>query len=70
MLIEAVQGFQDYENDNVWRKPGERWEVTPDRFVAINSTRWGILAKAVEEPKPAPKRKTRTTRAKKAEEAR
>ena len=70
MLIEAVKGFQDYENDNVWREPGERWEVTPERFTAINSTRWGILAKAVEEPKAAAKRKPRTTRAKKPEEAR
>ena len=50
MLIEAVQGFQDYEHNKRWRKPGERWEVTPERFAAINATRWGVLAKAVEDP--------------------
>ncbi len=50
MLIEAVQGFQDYEHDKRWRVPGERWEVTPERFQAINATRWGVLAKAVDEP--------------------
>ena len=50
MLIEAVQGFQDYEHNKRWRVPGERWEVTPERFQAINATRWGVLAKAVDEP--------------------
>lgn len=63
MLIEAVQGFQDYEHDKRWRVPGERWEVTPARFEAINSTKWGVLAKAVEEAPVAPKRKGRPTKA-------
>lgn len=64
MLIEAVQGFQDYEHNKLWRKPGERWEVTPQRFAAINSTKWGILAKAVDEPEAKPKaKKGRPTKA-------
>ena len=54
MLIEAVQGFQDYEHNKLWRKPGDRWEVTPERFAAINATRWGVLAKAVEQPDGEP----------------
>ena len=59
MLIECVKGFEDYENDRRWREPGERWEVTPERFAAINATKWGVLAKAVEEPK----KKARPTKA-------
>jgi len=59
MLIECVKGFEDYENDNRWREPGERWEVTPERFAAINGTHWGVLAKAVE----TPKKKARPTKA-------
>ena len=61
MLIECVQGFQDYEHNKLWRKPGDRWEVTPERFAAINATKWGVLAKAVEEPKT--KKKGRPTKA-------
>lgn len=63
MLIEAVQGFQDYEHNKRWREPGERWEVTPERFTAINSTRWGILAKAVPEEPKATKVKGRPNKA-------
>lgn len=51
MLIECVKGFQDKECDNKWREPGDRWEVTPARFEAINSTEWGTLAKAVSKPR-------------------
>lgn len=59
MLIECVKGFQDYEHDSRWREPGERWEVTPERFAAINATQWGVLAKAVD----APVKKARKTKA-------
>lgn len=51
MLIECVKAFEDYENGNKLREVGERWEVTPKRFEAINSTKWGTLAKAVSKPR-------------------
>ena len=62
MKVKAIKLFEDIQA-KVDRKPGDVWEVDEARFEALNSTEFGKLVEAVEEPKPAPKR----TRAKKAE---
>lgn len=54
MLIEAIIDFKDLQ-EHVDRKAGERFEVTPERFSEINSTRWGQMAMEVAEaPEKAP----------------
>lgn len=42
MKARVIREFFDVEADRV-RKEGEAFEVTPERFNAINSTRWGLL---------------------------
>lgn len=63
MTAECVRRFLDKEA-GVIREKGERFEATQERLDAINSTRYGQLAVAVEEPKEKPARR----RTKKAEE--
>lgn len=53
MRAKATKDFKDLEA-NAFRKAGETFEVTEERFKAINSTRYGTLA--VEEVKEAPKK--------------
>lgn len=48
MLAECVVKFLDLETGEL-RSEGERFEVTPERLSAINSTRYGQLAVEVEE---------------------
>lgn len=74
MLAECVRTFRDIEAGTV-RREGDRFEVTPERLKAINSTKYGQLAKEAESgpkigttgpekataAKAAPKRR-RTTR--------
>lgn len=59
VLVEAVRPFEDLV-EKVDRKPGERWEVSPERFEAINSTVYGELVIQVDKLKPKPSRKART----------
>lgn len=50
MTAECIVTFKDLEAGKL-REVGERFEVTPERFKAINSTKYGTLAKEVETPK-------------------
>lgn len=66
MTAECIVSFKDIEAGRL-REAGERFEVTPERFKAINSTRYGILVKEVDEPteetkseKPKRTRRTKT----------
>ena len=62
MLVECVRTFMDLDRGTL-RAKGERFEVTPDRLTAINSTKYGELAVAVPEasddPSPAKPRASR-----------
>lgn len=49
MIAEVIKEFRDLKA-NVLRSPGERFEVTDERFAEINGTKYGIFAKAVEMP--------------------
>ena len=68
MLAECVVKFLDLDTGEL-RDEGERFEVTPERLSAINSTKYGQLAVEVEE-KPTetatepqkPKRRGRRTK--------
>ena len=54
MTAECVTDFMDLEK-HVMRRAGERFEVTPERFKAINGTKYGELVREVR-----PRRKTKT----------
>ena len=43
MLVKCVREFRDLENKRMLRSAGERFEVTPERFAALNATRYGTL---------------------------
>lgn len=58
MTAECIVSFKDIEA-GVLRETGERFEVTPERFKAINSTKYGILVKEVEEPVDEKPKRTR-----------
>lgn len=47
MLAECTVKFLDLETGEL-RSEGERFEVTPERLAAINSTKYGQLAVEVE----------------------
>lgn len=65
MIAECVCGFRDLEA-KAMRKAGDRFEVTPERFKALNATKYGILVREVpeepkqEEPKPRARRTRKT----------
>lgn len=48
MVAECLVKFLDLETGEV-RDKGERFETTPERLSAINSTKYGQLAAEVEE---------------------
>jgi hypothetical protein len=56
MLVEAITRFRDLEA-NEYREAGERFEVSNERYEAINGTRYGRLVEEV-----PTKRRKRTTR--------
>lgn len=56
MLVEAITRFRDLEA-NAYRDVGERFEVSSERYEAINGTRYGRLVEEV-----PTKRRKRTTR--------
>ena len=56
MTAECIVSFRDIEAGKL-REAGERFEVTPERFKAINSTKYGTLVKEVE------KKRTRKAKA-------
>lgn len=69
MVAECVRAFLDTKTGNT-RKVGERFEVTAERFSAINSTKYGQLVREVEEkaadkPTAAQETKARRPRARK-----
>ena len=47
MTAECIVSFKDIETGRL-REAGERFEVTPERFKALNSTKYGTLVKEVE----------------------
>lgn len=50
MIAEATKKFRDRESGTL-RKEGDRFEVTPERFKALNSTRYGELVREVKAPR-------------------
>jgi hypothetical protein len=54
MRVRCVKAFRDFGAGLV-RSEGEEFEVTPDRFDAINGTRYGTLVEAMEDPDAAEK---------------
>jgi hypothetical protein len=46
MLVECIVGFRDLDA-GILRDAGDRFEVSPERFAAINGTRYGQLVKEV-----------------------
>lgn len=48
MIAECTREFRDLEA-GVVRRVGDAFEVTPERLEAINGTKYGALAKAVED---------------------
>lgn len=67
MLVECIVGFRDLDA-GILRDAGDRFEVSPERFAALNGTKYGKLVSEVvsevlrDEEKPA--RRTRTRKAK------
>lgn len=59
MIVQAIKEFRDLESGTL-RKGGDRFEVTPERFAALNSSRYGELVREVE----APRGKSKTTKKK------
>lgn len=63
MLIRCVFPFVDSEA-NASREIGDSWEVSEERFKAINATVYGVLVEAVnEEPAEKPKAKSKSKKA-------
>lgn len=57
MIAKCVSEFMDLKAHKL-RKEGETFEVTEERFKAINATRYGTLAVEVKEAPKKPKRKS------------
>ena len=49
MRVRCVKAFRDFDAGRL-RNSGEEFDVSPDRFEAINSTRYGVLVEALEVP--------------------
>jgi len=58
MTAECIVTFKDIDAGKI-REAGERFEVTPERFHAINSTKYGTLVKEVDEPVDEKPKRTR-----------
>lgn len=56
MTAECIVRFLDIEA-NVMREGGDRFEVTPERFEAINGTEYGELVREVKHRGRRPKKK-------------
>ena len=54
MRVRCVKCFRDLE-EGTYRNVGDTFEVSEERFNAINSTPYGVLTEEVEEPKAKPK---------------
>ena len=54
MRVKCIRTFRDFDAGRV-RDSGEEFEVTPERFEAINGTRYGTLVEALEDPDTAEK---------------
>jgi hypothetical protein len=71
MIAKCTTEFMDLEAHTL-RKEGETFEVSKDRFEAINATRYGKLVEeaeeAPEEPSEAPERAEKPKRGRKAKE--
>lgn len=66
MKVKTVVDFIDKEA-KVNRAVGEVFECSKERFAAINGTQYGVLIEQVQEEKPAAKKLTTRSKAKKAE---
>lgn len=60
MRAKATKDFKDLEAKTL-RKAGETFEVTEERFKALNATRYGTLATEVKEAPKKPKTKRKST---------
>jgi len=60
MRAKATEDFMDKEAKTL-RKAGETFDVTEERFRAINATRYGTLAVEVKEAPKKPKAKSKST---------
>lgn len=54
MRVRCVKAFRDFDAGR-FRNSGEEFDVSPDRFEAINGTRYGVLVEALEAPETAEK---------------
>lgn len=54
MRVKCIRTFKDFDAGRV-RDSGEEFEVSPDRFKAINGTKYGVLVEALEVPETAEK---------------
>lgn len=54
MRVKCIRTFRDFEAGRV-RDSGEEFEVTPDRFKAINGTEYGTLVEALADHETADK---------------
>lgn len=52
MRVKCIRTFRDFDAGCV-RNSGEEFEASPDRFEAINGTRYGVLVEALEAPETA-----------------
>lgn len=52
MIAECKVRFRDAETKKM-HEAGDRFEVSPERFAAINGTKYGVLVVEVPEKKPA-----------------
>jgi len=52
MRVKCVKAFRDFAAGRL-RDGGEEFDVSPDRFEAINGTRYGVLVEALEAPETA-----------------
>ena len=52
MIAECEVRFFDKETKKM-HEAGDRFEVSPERFAAINGTKYGVLVSEVPEKKPA-----------------
>lgn len=53
MRVRCTRGFRDLKDD-IFRKEGDVFEVTEERYKEINTAGYGALAERLEEPEQEP----------------
>ena len=54
MRVKCIRTFRDFDAGRI-RDEGDEFEVSPDRYDAINGTRYGTLVEALEDQETAEK---------------